>query len=1116
MTFLLAESRLQLLPIELPAEPALQQILTLDSTEAELCPHFAFKNFALANPDKTRYSAPWRVACGVDFYGGDMSAEPVSTNDGSVGCAIICQQTSRCRGTVFRPSDDNLRSGSCYLKKSLSNPISRPGFAAVVRRNDLKPDLALMTSKRFFEGQRYDAIADVYDIDTDDGEHHPHPKLFDNYVDRVMVSGSTSTNVVVSTSPSPLTSSATTSIATSTSTSSQVTISLTPIYFSTLPNSVVVPFVPAPLEVASSTRSTFPTVVVSSPMASIVFSSLQTEGTMLPTSIGYVTAVVPRLVANINVPTILAEDALSATGSNAIPKPSPSTLATVLISQWPARSASHTSLVLSSPFPSVASPSRPTDPAESEMEPTVKPVSTFSVYMAGFPTEAEWKPATTASVSNNESTQATASSEVHLEGFPTDAKWKPAATTSVSNHASDQVTSSFKAHLESFSTDDEWKSAPTVSRSSLTFTQATSSFKMVIDGFPTDIEWKPASTGFLTGVESYQSSLSTTETLPESTLAESEATITRTSPKVTGSSLPHFSEKRVEPKWLIEPASPASTREPEVPAKEAEPIQDPSSYLKYLPESVSYASEAQVSELPTGSDTVQSFWDNEEAAYDLLLASNVEDAARESTAAPMFVDVPEPTTALPVSFALSSTSAVIPVSPTRSLGVSDRMRAQDKKLTHSLPFEPIELDDYLQDARQDGAETSEAKPTSPPKETLTKYLVSTVSVSPALVTRMRMAEPKVSSAQYVFATEIAMKPTVPQLFPTSEPATSQDFHETATAIDAAPTKLAMLTATLLATDVPAQATQTIPCAQFGQSCESMVVVFAPLGTLESPSKEGASVPSFITASTTVAAAISSPSPESWPTRTLQVADNIMPAVNPMTVACALGPSDVDCNKFASIVMWVKPMATLSLPAFKTVVTHKPTEHAITKSPGSWPTSAPFVAVPQAPPVHLPVPVQTSYPIAVPVTPLSSPVRVHSPPSPPSLPPSVSESEASSTYVLTPTIAPSNRASLTMIPINPLPSATAIVPISPLASETGIFLISPLPSETGSIASSASLVPVSTLASASPPKSSMNPPGNEKRPGTGEDRTYYSTGTANLSATWFALLASLFAGALVMV
>ncbi|KAF2451546.1 hypothetical protein P171DRAFT_8065 [Karstenula rhodostoma CBS 690.94] len=280
------------------------------------------------------------------------------------------------------------------------------------------------------------------------------------------------------------------------------------------------------------------------------------------------------------------------------------------------------------------------------------------------------------------------------------------------------------------------------------------------------------------------------------------------------------------------------------------------------------------------------------------------------------------------------------------------------------------------------------------------------------------------------------------------------------------------------------------------------VIVTRTGSAE-PKISGASTPITVEV---VAAPSSSPSPQSWPTWTLQVAENIMPTINPITIPCELGqPNGVDCSKM----------------------------------------------VPQSPPVNVPAPIQTSYSIAEPVTPQPNWVQttaaasasvvaptgwVHGPPpfdkgelssasvsvahedkpsvSSSAAPTSVSSHISPATVVLI-----SHQPSETgTVPINFVPSETGVVPINSLLSETGIVPIRLLPSGTGSITSSAILVQTSTLAIASSPGSSAGSLGDKERPGMGNYSTQntISAATASVSAPWLTLLVSMLAGTLVMV
>ncbi|KAK7188013.1 hypothetical protein PSPO01_05707, partial [Paraphaeosphaeria sporulosa] len=404
--------------------------------------------------------------------------------------------------------------------------------------------------------------------------------------------------------------------------------------------------------------------------------------------------------------------------------------------------------------------------------------------------------------------------------------------------------------------------------------------------------------------------------------------------------------------------------------------------------------------------------------------------------------------------------------------------------------------------------------------------------------------------------DIETNPIITRSSAATEAATSQSAHESDTIIDTAPTRLGTLTTTLLVGTVPAQATQTAACVQFGHSCKSMVVAFAPLVTPAHSPKEGTPVTGHAASSTTFAASSFPPPAKPWPTQTLHVAANIMPSVNPMTIACSLGHSnDVDCNEFASIIMTVMPMPTMPLSEYKTFITHAPIEHAITESSGAQAAPTPSAAVPQVPPINVPGPSspaavpqspQTNVPVPVPTLPsITAPVAtqprpaqntptvsssavsptgwLYGPPPRPDLPPPFGKGETPSAP---PSVAHEGKSSVlgpaaSTTPSTHISSAT-VVSISPRPYGPGRMPISSLPSGTGSVTSSASLVPTSTLATTSSPMSSAGSAGNGNRPGVGKpgmgDHSIHNTASAATSrfpAPWLLLLISLYARILVM-
>lgn len=841
-----------------------------------------------------------------------------------------------------------------------------------------------------------------------------------------------------------------------------------------------------------------------------------------------------------------------------------------------------------------------------------RPTSSFKVHMEGFPSDIEWKSAPTEtsrptvlfkvpidrisspteSVHGVEPSQATSSFEVHMEDFPTDIGRNPAPTASVTCPS----TTSFKVVMEGFPAHVEWKSLATPSVAAVKSYQAGPLPSDIARG-PTLIKLDATATQIPTKVtESLQSASSnniySSDGIPSVTgipyacamLPAAEAggrvTLMARDVKTCGRlkikrPLPITQSDDGFSQFLRDADTLGHTRDDEEAmlefqkALDARETGDKATMLELMKALDKETSEevASTSTLGVPESTIKSVGRPCSDPCDFMCDSDVTlsmeerlsrcndwEPAQTSTA---LYTAPAPgLTRTPITASPVSTSTSVSISPSLAdLLIPDVLQAQEKKLKHSIFFKPIEdvedgdqwdVDDS-EDTVEDDVESSDLELAPSAPATLTIYMVSTVSVGPEIVTLTRSAEPKT-------------KPTVTRVFPVPEPSGSLTAHETNTIIDTAPTRLTELTKTLFVETVPAQATQTASCVQLGHSCVSMVVIFAPIATLEPFSKEGPFVYGDVATSTTVPASSSSSSPQPWPTRTLQVPENIIPTVNPITIPCEKGqPGDVDCNKFESIVMMVEVMPTMSLPEFKvkTDVAHKPIEHTITKSSGSQPAPTPSVVVPQIPPVNMPAPnqttltssiaipefppvnepapVKTSSSFAAPVAPSESVVAptgwAHGPPLRPDLPPPFGEgggplasvsvahkdkSSGSSSSVSN--TASSHVSSATVVPINPFPSETDMVPISPLRSMTGVVPISPMPSGTGAFASSATLVPASTLATASSPKFSTYYPGYGYKPGMGDYSTQnpISAATTSISVPWLTVLVSLFAGTLAVV
>ncbi|KAF9739511.1 hypothetical protein PMIN01_02145 [Paraphaeosphaeria minitans] len=1169
----LSASKLPLLPIELPAEAGLRGILTMDSTEAQLCPHFAFKNFALANPDKTRYSAPWRVACGVDFYGGDLFPEPVTTQDGAFGCSVICQQTSKCRGAVFWPSSDNTRSGNCYLKKTLSDPISRAGFAAVVRRNDLKPDLALTTDKRFFEGQRVIGGEEFYQ------DHFPNGDCLEansQYRDLVAAGSSLAHTVTSSVSAESVS---------NTSWSTFVAVSTPPPPSSTLVTGSTSSW---STNLASSIAlvSALPSAPSASPSRTTYATDNETETTTNATS--------SFKIHLDGISTVEWKSTLTATShSHESTRPKSSLrvssegwptdfkpTATPFVSSEHSGKPTHSSKVgfqaFTTDVASMASPSSSVDAYESKLsfpadiESNLVPTKTARP-MLSFKVPFDLMSSSTESAHGVGSSKPTSSSKVKIEGVSTDIEWISAPTAPGIGSESSPAKLPFKS--EGFSTDVEWNSLPTETA------RPTVSLEVHSDW---TLEWKSTPTASVASSQSYQADPLPTYIGPGSTLRKPNKTATATPTEVTEtlqvtssydlhSSDDTPSATGVANVCAMLNGAQAGRRVP----IEARDVKACGEWLKTKRPVPTTQSHDNFSQFLKDTEALERILGDEEAVFEFLKALNSSEASEKAA-------VIEYLKSLDVKDAAEEPKVPSFGRPCRNpcdfVCDSDDSLSVEEKLSRCHEWESAQISSTVEkvaapdptqipdEAVEDDAEPLEADPLEDgPLEaepapstpaTLTKYMTSTVFAGPVIVTRTRSAESTVSSTEIAETTEIGTIPTFTQSSAATEASTPQTAHKTDTTIDAASKELAMITRTLLVAKVPAQATQTAPCVQLGQSCESMVVVFAPLATPTPSQKEGTSFTGHIAHATTFAASNSTPPAQAWPTRTLHVAANIMPSGNPMTVACSLWrKGDVDCNKFASIIMTVVPMPTLPSSDYKTFITHTPIGHAVTESSVAQATPSPSTAVSQGSPINVPAPsspaavsysppanvptaVQDPTSIAASVTPQSKPVQitskispsavsptgwVYGPPPRPYLPPPFGKGETASASTsvahedtpsvsvsVSPTSASSGVSSATVVLSGPLPSETVIVPISSLSSGTV------------SVTPSASLVRTSTLATESSPKPSAGDAGNRytpgmSKPGMGDYRTFNkaSAATGRFRAPLLLFFIPLFAGLLVM-
>ncbi|KAJ4301577.1 hypothetical protein N0V90_003670 [Kalmusia sp. IMI 367209] len=137
-------------PLFMPATDMNRDTAYLDSKQTELCPDYSLKDVALTNPAHSRFSAAFRVACGVDFYGGDLPDGRLATEGGLTACFVACTQTTGCKGVVFAALSPGSHTGDCYLKDRVHDPSYNPGLVGVVRRADLQPNIALITEEPFF------------------------------------------------------------------------------------------------------------------------------------------------------------------------------------------------------------------------------------------------------------------------------------------------------------------------------------------------------------------------------------------------------------------------------------------------------------------------------------------------------------------------------------------------------------------------------------------------------------------------------------------------------------------------------------------------------------------------------------------------------------------------------------------------------------------------------------------------------------------------------------------------------------------------------------------------------------------------------------------------------
>jgi len=280
----------------------------------------------------------------------------------------------------------------------------------------------------------------------------------------------------------------------------------------------------------------------------------------------------------------------------------------------------------------------------------------------------------------------------------------------------------------------------------------------------------------------------------DSASVKSEAESMPSSSKIIESPLATLSQNRIDPEVLSsEPATSTATAQPGIPESNV----DPTSWVMVSSEGNSYTT-----------------------SPDLEPSS--------------------PTTTSTVFPSSTSTYISVSASSTHSLAVPD----EDEEVTHSIPDTPVEDDEIAEDDSSEDPfgeewETPEAELVSSGPKTFTKFLVSTISLGPVRVTRTRSAESKVSSAEPLrtTTTEVMARPTVTPLSPVPEVSSSQGVYGTDNAIDATPKEPAVLTLTLFVASALPEPTQTVPCAQLGRSCESMVVVFSPLAPPVASSQE---------------------------------------------------------------------------------------------------------------------------------------------------------------------------------------------------------------------------------------------------------------------------------------
>lgn len=116
-----------------------------------LCPDHRKEYVALTDEKHEHFSPSYRIACGIDFHGGDLPDGPAQTDMGLAGCVIACQERPKCIAVNFARSEPGARTGHCYFKKHVSFLNVNEDIVGAVRRPDKRPVAALETKQPFAE-----------------------------------------------------------------------------------------------------------------------------------------------------------------------------------------------------------------------------------------------------------------------------------------------------------------------------------------------------------------------------------------------------------------------------------------------------------------------------------------------------------------------------------------------------------------------------------------------------------------------------------------------------------------------------------------------------------------------------------------------------------------------------------------------------------------------------------------------------------------------------------------------------------------------------------------------------------------------------------------------------